>query len=140
MRSWLDVQVDFELARLHGLDLPENGGGGSGSFSAEFGGTPDTWPQPVVDQQPRDLYALFQKLISGYFRCLILTHLIFQGLILYGNERIKMEAHFHYITLLSCNIDNVHVDSCRDLVQDNVHRGSKDQQRLIQVTLGQSGQ
>ncbi|CAM6108841.1 unnamed protein product [Calypogeia fissa] len=87
VRSWLDVQVDFELARLHGLDLTEDSSAGSGNFSTEYAGTPDAWPQPVVDQQPRDLSALFQKLISG------------------------------------------------DLVHDNVHRGSKDQQRLIQMDL-----
>lgn len=67
VRSWLDVQVDFELARLHGLDLPEDVNGGSANFGVESAGSPDAWPQPVVEQQPRDLYALFQKLVSGYF-------------------------------------------------------------------------
>ncbi|CAM6090544.1 unnamed protein product [Calypogeia fissa] len=52
VRSWLDVQVNFELAWLHGLDLTEDRNAGSGNFSTEYARTPDAWPRPVVDPQP----------------------------------------------------------------------------------------
>ncbi|KAG9154958.1 hypothetical protein Leryth_012143 [Lithospermum erythrorhizon] len=71
-KSWLDVQVDRELVRLQpqGLDKlkeleeaiergPENGN----ATKAIVG--PDHWPLQVLDQQPRDLSALLQKLHSS---------------------------------------------------------------------------
>ena len=73
VKSWLDVQVDMELARVHPSkadqlksdgELPE-----MSESIVEFNiGSmrgPDMWPQHVLDQQPRDLPSLFQKLVSG---------------------------------------------------------------------------
>lgn len=71
-KSWLDVQVDLELARLQpgGVDLFKgyedaientleqvNG-------SSEQTGAPDSWPLQVLHQQPSNLRALLQKLHS----------------------------------------------------------------------------
>nr|XP_027125162.1 nuclear pore complex protein NUP107 [Coffea arabica]XP_027125163.1 nuclear pore complex protein NUP107 [Coffea arabica] len=71
-KSWLDVQVDMELARLQpgGMDqfksyeeaieeTPEHGDGGQ-----QIAG-PDNWPLQVLNQQPRHLAALLQKLHSS---------------------------------------------------------------------------
>ncbi|KAL0743683.1 hypothetical protein Bca4012_085196 [Brassica carinata] len=69
-KSWLDVQVDLELAQSKpGLaerfrsrldESPETMQNGS---QASFG--PEDWPLHVLNQQPRDLSALLQKLHSG---------------------------------------------------------------------------
>ncbi|CAN8269358.1 unnamed protein product [Cochlearia groenlandica] len=70
-KSWLDVQVDLELAQSKpGLterfkscldhESPETMKNGS---QASFG--PEDWPLHVLNQQPRDLPALLQKLHSG---------------------------------------------------------------------------
>lgn len=70
-KSWLDVQVDLELAQSKpGLterfkscldESPETLQNGS---QASLG--PEDWPLHVLNQQPRDLPALLQKLHSGY--------------------------------------------------------------------------
>lgn len=70
-KSWLDVQVDLELAQSKpGLterfkscidESPETMQNG---FQASLG--PEDWPLHVLNQQPRDLPALLQKLHSGY--------------------------------------------------------------------------
>ncbi|KAL9274262.1 Nuclear pore complex protein NUP107-like protein [Drosera capensis] len=71
-KSWLDVQVDLELVRLRsgGLDQlkgfedaiewsPKQGG------SASQLGSPDNWPLQILNQQPRAVSSLLQKLHSG---------------------------------------------------------------------------
>lgn len=72
-KSWLDVLVDMELARLqpggmthsksYGDEVdgsPEQTEGTSQSSSG-----PENWPLQVLNQQPRHLSALLQKLHSG---------------------------------------------------------------------------
>ncbi|KAL3694255.1 hypothetical protein R1sor_007906 [Riccia sorocarpa] len=80
VRSWLDVEVDLHLSSVHGSR-------GSQELDGESRGGPEQWPQQVVSQQPRDLQALFQKLLTW------------------------------------------------DLVNENVRRSCKEQQRLIQMDL-----
>ncbi|GAB4850018.1 hypothetical protein Ancab_029316 [Ancistrocladus abbreviatus] len=71
-RSWLDVQVDMELARLQPgkmdqLKNYEDGTEGSpkqGDDASQVGG-PDNWPLQVLNQQPRNISSLLQKLHSG---------------------------------------------------------------------------
>ncbi|RZC86151.1 hypothetical protein C5167_026821 [Papaver somniferum] len=70
-KSWLDVLVDLELARLepgrleqlrrYGDEIDENAGQG---YKAPSLGT-ESWPCHVLTQQPRDLPALLQKLHSS---------------------------------------------------------------------------
>ncbi|CAL5379212.1 unnamed protein product [Camellia sinensis] len=71
-KSWLDVQVDLELARLQpgGMDQfktyedaidRSHGQGDSVSLSTV---RPENWPLQVLNQQPRHLSALLQKLHS----------------------------------------------------------------------------
>ncbi|OVA11455.1 Nuclear pore protein 84/107 [Macleaya cordata] len=70
-KSWLDVLVDLELARLqpgrleqlrsYGDDIDESPG--QGDKAPSFG--TESWPCHVLRQQPRDLSALLQKLHSG---------------------------------------------------------------------------
>lgn len=72
-RSWLDTQVDAELLQRHPPKVPKGrmtvargaaqNGGGDASMEVSEG--PHSWPQPVLDQQPRDLVGMFQKLHSG---------------------------------------------------------------------------
>ncbi|XP_044486705.1 nuclear pore complex protein NUP107 [Mangifera indica] len=72
-KSWLDVQVDLELAHLqpgrmeqlksYGDDI-EGSLGQISSTSQPLGG-PESWPLQVLNQQPRDLSSLLQKLHSG---------------------------------------------------------------------------
>ncbi|KAF7843626.1 nuclear pore complex protein NUP107 [Senna tora] len=72
-KSWLDVQVDLEVTRLlpRGADQLKNFGDvveGSpgcvdGSFERLDG--PDNWPFQVLNQQPRHISSLLQKLHSG---------------------------------------------------------------------------
>lgn len=77
-KSWLDVQVDLELAHLqpgrmeqlksYGDDI-EGSLGQISSTSQPLGG-PESWPLQVLNQQPRDLSSLLQKLHSGYVYCM----------------------------------------------------------------------
>ncbi|XP_023549300.1 nuclear pore complex protein NUP107 [Cucurbita pepo subsp. pepo] len=71
-KSWLDVQVDLELTRSQGkmdlfksiMDTVDESPGQSGrNFQASDG--PESWPLPVLSQQPRQISALLQKLHSG---------------------------------------------------------------------------
>lgn len=69
-RSWLDWQVDTELLQRHPPKVPKGRttgprGIGAGDVSMEISEGPHSWPQPVLDQQPRDLVGMFQKLQSG---------------------------------------------------------------------------
>lgn len=71
-KSWLDFQVDAELTNFR-QGSPEDkqyGDGMNGTASHEnqsllSSGGPETWPCHVLDQQPRDLPALLQKLHSS---------------------------------------------------------------------------
>ncbi|KAJ0006916.1 hypothetical protein Pint_29213 [Pistacia integerrima] len=72
-RSRLDVQVDLELAhsqpgrmeqlKSYGDDIEGNSGQMSSTSQPVVG--PDSWPLQVLNQQPRDLSSLLQKLHSG---------------------------------------------------------------------------
>ncbi|XP_024516056.1 nuclear pore complex protein NUP107 [Selaginella moellendorffii] len=50
VRSWLDTQIELELSDRHPSSTIDSS---------------STWPDPVVEQQPRDFINLFQKLYSG---------------------------------------------------------------------------
>eukprot|EP00250_Pteridium_aquilinum_P018743 c24191_g1_i1 orf=1363-4599(-) len=73
VKSWLEVQVDMELARLHPAKADQlKVDGDSAEMSeaiVEFNtgsiSGPESWPHQVLDQQPRDLSSVFQKLLSG---------------------------------------------------------------------------
>lgn len=73
-KSWLDAQVDMELARLQPGGVLQ-----SKSYGDDIDGSPgqlevsslsspgsENWPFHVINQQPRQLSALLQKLHSGY--------------------------------------------------------------------------
>ncbi|KAJ0008276.1 hypothetical protein Pint_29232 [Pistacia integerrima] len=72
-KSWLDVQVDLELAhsqpgrmeqlKSYGDDIEGNLGQMSSTSQPLVG--PESWPLQVLKQQPRDLSSLLQKLHSG---------------------------------------------------------------------------
>ncbi|RVX17142.1 Nuclear pore complex protein NUP107 [Vitis vinifera] len=72
-KSWLDIQVDLELARLRpgGTDQFKNygdivdGSPGEGDSESQSSVGPENWPFQVLNQQPRQLSALLQKLHSG---------------------------------------------------------------------------
>ena len=71
-KSWLDVQVDLELARTQPgrmEQLKSFGDVGDGSPGQIDGATlaagPENWPLQVLNQQPQNLSALLQKLHSG---------------------------------------------------------------------------
>lgn len=62
-KSWLDVKVDIELSQYQ-TSRPEEK-----EFDDDMNGTqlgPENWPYHVLDQQPRDIAALLQKLHSRY--------------------------------------------------------------------------
>lgn len=72
-KSWLDVQVDLEVTRSlpGGVDqhrtfgdvIDGSPGHVDGSFEPSNG--PENWPNQVLNQQPRQLSSLLQKLHSG---------------------------------------------------------------------------
>lgn len=72
-KSWLDVQVDLEITRSlpGGVDqlrtfgdvIDGSPGNADGSFEPSNG--PENWPIQVLNQQPRQLSSLLQKLHSG---------------------------------------------------------------------------
>ncbi|KAE8730994.1 NUP107 protein [Hibiscus syriacus] len=72
-KSWLGIQVDLELARSQPgrmEQLKSYGDGIDGSLEGVDGTSqsspgPESWPLQVLNQQPRDLSALLQKLHSG---------------------------------------------------------------------------
>lgn len=72
-KSWLDIQVDMELSRAdpglieqlkRNADDADGSPGGIDVASHSAGGS-ENWPLQVLNQQPRDLSALLQKLHSG---------------------------------------------------------------------------
>jgi hypothetical protein len=76
VRCWLDAQVDLNLSRLQkgggaiSLDrrsnedqMSESLSGGSEHISLPQMG-PGSWPYQILDQQPRDMASLLQKLHS----------------------------------------------------------------------------
>lgn len=72
-KSWLDVQVDLELANFQTgrIEKLKNYGdamdvSGQGDQPTRPSAGLEGWPFHVLDQQPRDLPALLQKLHSGY--------------------------------------------------------------------------
>ncbi|GER45054.1 hypothetical protein STAS_21968 [Striga asiatica] len=72
-KSWLDVQVDIEIARLRpdrtdlfkNLEEAMERSPGQGDLVSQQSSGPDTWPLKVLSQQPRDLTSLLQKLHSS---------------------------------------------------------------------------
>ena len=120
-KSWLDVQVDKELARLQpgGMDqfksyeeaieeTPEQGDGGQ-----QIAG-PDNWPLQVLNQQPRHLAALLQKLHS------------------------RLRFHVYPLWVFywySMTISISKFCSYSDTVHEAVTRACKEQQRLIEVMI-----
>lgn len=72
-KSWLDVQVDLELARLQpgGVDQFKGYEDAIENTVEQINGSneqivaPDSWPLQVLHQQPRHLPALLQKLHSS---------------------------------------------------------------------------
>lgn len=72
-KSWLDVQIDLEVTRSlpGGVDqhrtfgdvVDGSPGHVDGSFDPSNG--PENWPTQVLNQQPRQLSSLLQKLHSG---------------------------------------------------------------------------
>lgn len=71
-KSWLDVQMDMELARLQPgrMELLKNYEEANGSSpsqrvsSSGSSGGLENWPLQVLNQQPRHLSSLIQKLHS----------------------------------------------------------------------------
>lgn len=72
-KSWLDIQVDLELARSQPgrmeqlknyKESVDGSPGGITAISPPISGT-ENWPMQVLNQQPRDVSALLQKLHSG---------------------------------------------------------------------------
>ncbi|KAI9102934.1 hypothetical protein K1719_023373 [Acacia pycnantha] len=72
-KSWLDVQVDLEVTRSRagGEDLLKTfvdvveGSPGQADSSLEPADAPENWPFQVLNQQPRQISSLLQKLHSG---------------------------------------------------------------------------
>ncbi|PIN21264.1 hypothetical protein CDL12_06054 [Handroanthus impetiginosus] len=72
-KSWLDVQVDIEIARLRpgGMDQFKSfeeaieRSPGQGDFASQPTSGPDSWPLQVLNQQPRNVSSLLQKLHSS---------------------------------------------------------------------------
>ncbi|OAY70656.1 Nuclear pore complex protein NUP107, partial [Ananas comosus] len=68
-KSWLDVQVDLDLTRFQQSRLEEKqyaddmNGASNQAISPSIG--PENWPYHVLDQQPRDIRSLLQKLHSS---------------------------------------------------------------------------
>lgn len=72
-KSWLDVKVDLEVTRSRAggedlvkkiIDLAE-GSPGHADSSPESADAPENWPFQVLNQQPRQISSLLQKLHSG---------------------------------------------------------------------------
>lgn len=69
-KSWLDFQVDVELARLqpggndHFKNFEEAISPDFADGASQPAVGPDSWPLQVVNQQPRHLSAVLQKLHS----------------------------------------------------------------------------
>lgn len=73
-KSWLDFQVDSELAHLQPERLDQitstadaiDGSPAHGDGAVQPSSGPGSWPLQVSNQQPRQLLDLIQKLHSGY--------------------------------------------------------------------------
>ncbi|KAJ1276589.1 hypothetical protein BS78_05G226100 [Paspalum vaginatum] len=65
-RSWLDVQVDLELSQYQ-TSRPDEKQLDDDMNGAQSSVGPESWPYHVLDQQPRDITALLQKLHSSDF-------------------------------------------------------------------------
>lgn len=72
-KSWLDVKVDLEVTRSRAggedlvkkiIDLAE-GSPGHADSSLESADALEYWPCQVLNQQPRQISSLLQKLHSG---------------------------------------------------------------------------
>ncbi|KAF8666001.1 hypothetical protein HU200_054090 [Digitaria exilis] len=63
-RSWLDVQVDLELSHYQ-TSRPDEKQLDDDMNGAQSSVGPESWPYHVLDQQPRDITALLQKLHSS---------------------------------------------------------------------------
>nr|CAB3492127.1 unnamed protein product [Digitaria exilis] len=63
-RSWLDVQVDLELSQYQ-TSRPDEKQLDDDMNGAQSSVGPESWPYHVLDQQPRDITALLQKLHSS---------------------------------------------------------------------------
>ena len=78
-KSCLDVQVDLELARLPPGRMDQissfgdvvDGSSGHNDGTVQPSGGPESWPGQVLNQQPRQLPALLQKLHSMYIAVFI---------------------------------------------------------------------
>lgn len=91
-KSWLDVQVDIQIARLRpgqadqfkNFEEAIERSPGQGDLASQPSG-PDSWPLPVLNQQPMNLSSLLQKLHSRftchvhgiYFPLLSTTHIVY---------------------------------------------------------------
>ncbi|KAK8965922.1 hypothetical protein KSP40_PGU001804 [Platanthera guangdongensis] len=66
-KSWLDVQVDLQLTSSQNGKVAEKQYGDDSIVISSQGPSagPETWPDLVLDQQPRDIPSLLQKLHSG---------------------------------------------------------------------------
>lgn len=78
-KSCLDVQVDLELARplpgrmdqINSFGDVVDGSSGHSDGTVQPSGGPENWPGQVLNQQPRQLPALLQKLHSTYIAVFI---------------------------------------------------------------------
>ncbi|KAL8138365.1 hypothetical protein V2J09_004366 [Rumex salicifolius] len=82
-KSWLDIQVDMELTQMQpgrtdqvkSYGDASNGSPMIGDSSSQQTGSPESWPLQVLNQQPRDISSLLQKLHSGEIMNLMLGHI-----------------------------------------------------------------
>ncbi|THG15317.1 hypothetical protein TEA_008785 [Camellia sinensis var. sinensis] len=133
-KSWLDVQVDLELARLQpgGMDqfktyedaIDRSHGQGDSVSPSTVG--PENWPLQVLNQQPRHLPALLQKLHSSDSVHEAITeeckeqhrqievYCAFIGLLLYLLSRLSNVA----IVLVSAVLNNMSLASLLLLIID----------------------
>ena len=73
-KSWLEVQVDVELANSQPESLEKfrnsgdiiDGSSGHNDPTSQRPNGPENWPLQVLNQQPRQLSDLLQKLHSGF--------------------------------------------------------------------------
>lgn len=91
-KSWLEIQVDLELARSQSgrmEQLKSYGDSIDGSpegidSTSQPGSGPENWPLQVLNQQPRDLSALLRKLHSGYFYNVFFANIKFSFVVLFN--------------------------------------------------------
>ncbi|KAJ0007608.1 hypothetical protein Pint_29221 [Pistacia integerrima] len=119
-RSRLDVQVDLELAhsqpgrmeqlKSYGDDIEGNSGQMSSTSQPVVG--PDSWPLQVLNQQPRDLSSLLQKLHSGFVDNKWYMKLLLEGA-RSSNDKLSFSYFIETYGLLSltahCSTDEAYV-------------------------------